>query len=83
LEWGHDLDPWETLCFDFSAAPCYGISISEPRIEMKTERKKLVFSTEDPSLILAQIKSIILLILQIRMGLNILEKNQLSYWMKT
>lgn len=33
FEWGHDIDPWETLCFDFSAAPCYGISISEPRVE--------------------------------------------------
>lgn len=26
-------DDMEILCFDFSAAPCFGISISEPRIE--------------------------------------------------
>lgn len=43
FEWGHDLDPWETLCFDFSAAPCYGISISEPRIEMKTGKRIGIF----------------------------------------
>ncbi|SFN66788.1 hypothetical protein SAMN05421594_3741 [Chryseobacterium oleae] len=43
FEWGHDLDPWETLCFDFSAAPCYGISISEPRIEIKTGERIGIF----------------------------------------
>ncbi|WP_223608500.1 hypothetical protein [Chryseobacterium sp. OSA05B] len=43
FEWGHDLDPWETLCFDFLAAPCYGISISEPRIEIKTGERIGIF----------------------------------------
>ncbi|NIF05705.1 hypothetical protein F3J23_09630 [Chryseobacterium sp. Tr-659] len=43
FEWGLDIEPWETLCFDFSAAPCYGISISEPRIEIKKGERIGIF----------------------------------------
>jgi hypothetical protein len=43
FEWGFDIDPWETLCFDFSAAPCFGISISEPRIEIKKGERIGIF----------------------------------------
>lgn len=43
FEWGLDIEPWETLCFDFSAAPCFGISISEPRIEIKKGERIGIF----------------------------------------
>ncbi|SHF09190.1 hypothetical protein [Chryseobacterium takakiae] len=35
----------ETLCFDFSAAPCYGISIVEPRIENVNDNRAGIFHT--------------------------------------
>jgi hypothetical protein len=37
FEWRSEVDPWETLCFDFSVEPCFGISIIEPRIESDPE----------------------------------------------
>ncbi|QBA23048.1 hypothetical protein EU348_18445 [Chryseobacterium indologenes] len=43
FEWGLDIEPWETLCFDFSAAPCFGISILEPRIEIKKGERIGIF----------------------------------------
>lgn len=43
FEWGLDIEPWETLCFDFSVAPCFGISISEPRIEIKKGERIGIF----------------------------------------
>lgn len=36
-------DNYETLCFDFSAAPCYGISIVEPRVENVNDRRLGIF----------------------------------------
>jgi len=41
FEWNAEIDPWETLCFDFSAEPCFGISILEPRIESKPGIKRI------------------------------------------
>lgn len=43
FEWAHDFDPYETLCFDFSAEPCFGISISESRIETPTGTRVGIF----------------------------------------